>query len=385
MADVLSQSQIDALLKSMSADAPAQETKTESVQPLSPEEKNYIKYDFFSPRKFTKEKMKILRSVFENYARILTSQINGIFRVMTDITVLDVQERRYYEYVNALHENDCMTMIDASIAGEEKMSVPLMLFVTPGMVITLINHMLGGEDVVAVEDDYRYSDVERALYKRIVEYMTGTLKDGFSNYVSIVFSVEHVEENPTMVQDVGLDETVAIIILNVDISGQAQEKLKICLPGNLLTVIFHSIDNRKHLARGFSYQDNKEKIMDNIRYSKLPITGQLGTVQLDLKGLYQIQVGDVIDLGKDVPKEAIAEAALTNHASIIGLSALMTTTMQEMKHVVDYVHEKGIPVRIMIGGAVITPEYAKEIGADAYSKDAAEAVVVAKRLLGIQD
>ena len=82
MADVLSQSQIDALLKSMSADAPAQEKKTESVQPLSPEEKNYIKYDFFSPRKFTKEKMKILRSVFENYARILTSQINGIFRVI---------------------------------------------------------------------------------------------------------------------------------------------------------------------------------------------------------------------------------------------------------------------------------------------------------------
>ena len=105
-----------------------------------------------------------------------------------------------------------------------------------------------------------------------------------------------------MVQDVGLDETVAIIILNVDISGQAQEKLKICIPGNLLTVIFHSIDNRKHLARGFSYQDNKDKIMDNIRYSKLPITGQLGTVQLDLKGLYQIQVGDVIDLGK--PKDS---------------------------------------------------------------------------------
>ena len=66
MADVLSQSQIDALLKSMSADAPAQEKKTESVQPLSPEEKNYIKYDFFSPRKF-KRKMKILR----RYLRIM--------------------------------------------------------------------------------------------------------------------------------------------------------------------------------------------------------------------------------------------------------------------------------------------------------------------------
>ena len=93
-----------------------------------------------------------------------------------------------------------------------------------------------------------------------------------------------------MVQDVGLDETVAIIILNVDISGQAQEKLKICLPGNLLTVIFHSIDDRKHLARGFSYQDNKEKISWIISVTpNCLLQDSLVQVQLDLKGLYQIQ------------------------------------------------------------------------------------------------
>lgn len=116
------------------------------------------------------------------------------------------------------------------------------------------------------------------------------------------------------------------------------------------------------------------------------VQGDIHDIGKNLVGLMLKNHGfHVIDLGKDVSKEAIAEAALTSHAAIIGLSALMTTTMQEMKHVVDYVHEKGIPVRIMIGGAVITPEYAKEIGADAYSKDAAEAVVVAKRLLGIQD
>ena len=78
MADVLSQSQIDALLKSMSADAPAQEKKTESVQPLSPEERTILNTTF-SARGNSQKKMKILRSVFENYARILTSQINGIF------------------------------------------------------------------------------------------------------------------------------------------------------------------------------------------------------------------------------------------------------------------------------------------------------------------
>ncbi len=93
---------------------------------------------------------------------------------------------------------------------------------------------------------------------------------------------------------------------------------------------------------------------------------------------------DVIDLGKDVPREEIIDAAVKNNASIIGLSALMTTTMSEMKKVVELAHEQGVKAYIMVGGAVITPEYAEEIGADAYSEDAADAVVVAKRLLNME-
>lgn len=90
----------------------------------------------------------------------------------------------------------------------------------------------------------------------------------------------------------------------------------------------------------------------------------------------------VIDLGKDVPKETIIETAVKEHASIIALSALMTTTMMRMKDVVEYAKEKQVDAKIMIGGAVITQSFADEIGADAYSKDAAEAVIVAGRLCG---
>lgn len=91
----------------------------------------------------------------------------------------------------------------------------------------------------------------------------------------------------------------------------------------------------------------------------------------------------VIDLGKDVPKEVIVQKAVEHCASIIALSALMTTTMQEMKNVIDYAKEQNIDAKIMIGGAVITEEYKTEIGADGYSTDAADAVKVAKHLLGI--
>lgn len=88
----------------------------------------------------------------------------------------------------------------------------------------------------------------------------------------------------------------------------------------------------------------------------------------------------VIDLGKDVPKEEIVKAARENNAQIIALSALMTTTMQRMREVIAYAREEGVKAKVMIGGAVITQEYADEIGADGYSRDAAEAVKLAQRL-----
>ncbi len=88
----------------------------------------------------------------------------------------------------------------------------------------------------------------------------------------------------------------------------------------------------------------------------------------------------VYDLGKDVPKEKIIEAAIQYKAEIIALSALMTTTMREMKHVIEYAREKGVKAKVMIGGAVITQDYADEIGADGFSKDAADAVKLAKKL-----
>ena len=90
---------------------------------------------------------------------------------------------------------------------------------------------------------------------------------------------------------------------------------------------------------------------------------------------------NVIDLGKDVPKETIVEAAIEHDADIIALSALMTTTMMNMKDVIIYSHEKGCRAKIIIGGAVINQNFADEIKADGYSKDANECVRLVQSLI----
>ena len=89
----------------------------------------------------------------------------------------------------------------------------------------------------------------------------------------------------------------------------------------------------------------------------------------------------VIDLGKDVPADLIVDTAMKENARVIGLSALMTTTMMRMKDVVELVKERGWTAKVVIGGAAITESFAEEIGADGYSKDAAECVKLVDRLL----
>jgi 5-methyltetrahydrofolate--homocysteine methyltransferase len=127
----------------------------------------------------------------------------------------------------------------------------------------------------------------------------------------------------------------------------------------------------------------------------IPTIGKVvvGSVQGDLhdigKNLVAIMLKgagfEIIDLGNDVSPEKFVDAAITNEASIIGLSALLTTTMPVMKKVVDLVKERNLSgkIKIIVGGAPLTDDYAREIGADAYGFDGMNAVDKVKMLLGL--
>lgn len=114
------------------------------------------------------------------------------------------------------------------------------------------------------------------------------------------------------------------------------------------------------------------------------VAGDIHDIGKNLVALMLKNYGfEVIDLGKDVPSETIIQVAKEKNADIIGLSALMTTTMQEMKTIVKLVKEENLKSQIIIGGAVITQSYADEIGADGYAKDAQETVKLVQRLLNL--
>jgi len=118
----------------------------------------------------------------------------------------------------------------------------------------------------------------------------------------------------------------------------------------------------------------------------------LGSVQGDLHDIGKNLVGimlegagfSVVDLGIDVPPEKFIEAAIEEDASVIGVSSLLTTTMSKMKGVVDLVEERGLSgqVKVLVGGAPLTEEFAQSIGANSYAYDAANAVEKVRELVG---
>jgi 5-methyltetrahydrofolate--homocysteine methyltransferase len=128
--------------------------------------------------------------------------------------------------------------------------------------------------------------------------------------------------------------------------------------------------------------------------SDVPSAGKyiVGTVKGDLhdigKNLVRMMIEgggfEVVDLGVDVSPEGFVEAVRENEPDILGMSALLTTTMTNMKGVIEALEEAGLrdSVKVMIGGAPVTDAYAQEIGADGYAPDAATAVDVARALMG---
>jgi 5-methyltetrahydrofolate--homocysteine methyltransferase len=91
---------------------------------------------------------------------------------------------------------------------------------------------------------------------------------------------------------------------------------------------------------------------------------------------------DVLDLGRDVPAETVVKAAQEHGVRLVGLSALMTTTLGSMEETICALRRAGLSCQVMVGGAVLTPEYAMHIGADYYAKDAKQSVDIAREVLG---
>lgn len=293
MADVLSQSQIDALLSSLSGSG------SKETEPVSKLGRDYRKYDFNSPKKFTKDKLRILSDVFDKYSRITATQIGSLLRIGCESEVVAIEEQRYYEFSNALGDDDVLTVINVELPDQTK-NKPVLMHISPVLMVNFIDRMLGGEGVTTeVDPGYVYTDIEEVLYQSIIKYFIVGLKETWGSYLTLDFNFGQLEMSPGMFQAIGMDETIVITTLNVR-ADDVQGVLSVCFPGNLLSDIFMILDKRinREKEEGMNYIDSSEDIMHYIRGSELDVRAQMGEIKLSMVDLYNLHVGDIINLNK---------------------------------------------------------------------------------------
>ena len=294
MAEVLSQSQIDALLNA------ARSGEMDLEAPALEPEKKFKKYDFYSPRKFTKERLKMLNSIFEGYARVINSRLNALLHTTCEIEVGSVEEQRYNEFSNALTESDVVALakIDQEKLQEE---TPILVHMDTGVALTIIDRMIGGDGELEPDlpSDYKLTDLELNMYEDIISQLIGIMGGNWENYMPLEFSYVRTEVNPTMVQLIGFDETVVIVSISIRFSN-CQGTMSLCLPGVMLANIFSEIS--KNTTRRTTGEDKSDEIFGSLRESDMEIIAELARPRVLLSDIYHLNVGDVLDIKR--PKDA---------------------------------------------------------------------------------
>lgn len=304
MPEVLSQNQIDALMASV--------LDGSKVEDLSLEDngKKYRNYDFYSPKKYTKDKLNIIKNAYENYCRIASSTINSLLRVTSEVTLVSVEEERYYEFSNALYDNDALTLIDVNLPGDESNSI--FMHVTTPLMLSMIDRMLGGSgEQPDVSSSYIYTDIDLMLSENIAKYLVKIMKDGWANFLEMGFKISRLETPHGVMQEIGMDEIVIIVVIEVELNNVAG-KINICIPSTLLTSMFAIIESKKtpHGRLNGNEDKTSQDIFSFIKDSSLEITAKIGDATVLLKDIYDLKEGDVVKMNK--PKNSDVDIFVEN-------------------------------------------------------------------------
>ncbi|MFA5575814.1 MAG: flagellar motor switch protein FliM [Tissierellaceae bacterium] len=288
MAEVLSQSEIDALLNAL-------KTGELDVEEIQDEDntKKIKKYDFKNPQKISKDQLKTLEVIHENLGRFMQTFLTGYLRYPVKIEILTVDQFAYSEFSNALSNPAFLCLIDfLPLNGQ------ILMDISTNVIYTIIDRLLGG-DGADKQEVRNFTEIELSLLKKMVERIVEDFKEAWENVIELQPTLEKIETNPQFAQIVPPNETIALITMNIEI-GSVEGMMNICLPHILLEPILDRLNTRLWFTTSIKEHSQQEiKIMrERILQTRIPLVAELGTTTITVKDILNLLPGDVIKLGR---------------------------------------------------------------------------------------
>lgn len=302
MAEVLSQSQIDELLNSFSSEGTkAFEDIEESIN-----EKKIKTYDFTMPKKFTKERLKVINDIYEVYSRLLSSFLTNNTRIHCKVKVLQIEEQRYYEFNNALPDHVIMGTVGLGIEDDDIMDISCIIQLSNSITFSLIDRLLGG-DGPYIEISRDFTEIEMGIMKGVMERMTEILKEAWASYLDINPRLLGIETNARASQSIPPDEVIVLVTLEVEIKD-VTNIITISLPAvNMETVMTKFSDQYSQGLKRFDAareEKRREGILKEINNSPLQIDVIFAETKIALADILTLQPDDIIPLSMPITGNA---------------------------------------------------------------------------------
>ncbi len=290
MGDILSQNEIDDLLKALSTgEIDAQEIQT------TKQEKKIRLHDFRRASKFAKDQIKTLNIIYDNYARLVTNFLTGYLRTLVQVDVVSVEALPYSDFSNSVSNPVILSIIEfAPLSGS------IILEMEPHVAFALVDRILGGKGS-SMERVREFTEIELAIIERIIIQILNLMREPWENVLSIRPRLDKIETNAQFAQIVAQNETVALITLSARV-GDIDGMINICIPHMVVEPIVSKLSTKFWFSNveKEATPEMKESIENKVENTLVPIRAVLGKTSISVSEFIEMQPDDVLPLDTGV-------------------------------------------------------------------------------------
>lgn len=293
MGDILSQNEIDELLKALDTG----EIDVQQMQNTT-EEKKVRPHDFRRPNKFAKDHLRTLQIIHENYARLVTNFLSGYLRTLVQVEMISVEELTYSEFNNSLSNPVILGVVDfIPLQGS------IIVEMVPNIAFTLIDRILGGKGS-NIQKVRGFTEIELSIIERVLSQLLGLMKEPWKNVADVKPRLEKIETNAQFAQIISPNEMISLITLSAKI-GEVEGMLNLCIPYQVLEPIIPKLSTKFWFStreKTFS-EESLQMLEQKIEHTQIPVQAILGSAVLTVADVTELQIGDVIQLDTSIDSE----------------------------------------------------------------------------------
>lgn len=283
MANILTQSEIDALLNSLSV---GEDVKPE---PENDADKGVRIYDFRTANKFSKEQMRTLHTISDNFATVLATRLTGMLRTLCEVNVVSVEEQLFGEFNNSIPLPALIAVVEAA-----PLTGSMIFQMSSSVVYGIISCLLGGS-ADYTDDSKPFSEIDIAIMMNVLPQCLNILESAWEKVAGLKMHLERIETSPQFTQIAASNEPAAIVTFNVKMDS-IEDMMAICLPHFLIQPISKQLNS---ITWALGEQIAAKRARDSqleaqVLETKVSLRARLQNSRITMRELLQMKPGDIL-------------------------------------------------------------------------------------------